>query len=180
MLCTKWEKKVEIPSPIANKNYSGKSLVRIPPEIYRTLAIQAAEAAVSLNRMASATASPLIQALCVKRYILHGIYLDMEWRWIYIYQYRLCIFTRRVWDMDTAKLFINGRSQAVRLPKSYRFEGKEVYVKKVSEGVLLLPKDKTIWDAWERNLQKYDSPFMVERNQPESQQQREGLDDVFD
>ncbi|RUM33902.1 MAG: AbrB/MazE/SpoVT family DNA-binding domain-containing protein, partial [Desulfobulbus sp.] len=33
--------------------------------------------------------------------------------------------------MDTAKLFINGRSQAVRLPKRYRFEGKEVYVKKI-------------------------------------------------
>ena len=82
--------------------------------------------------------------------------------------------------MDTAKLFINGRSQAVRLPKAYRFEGKEVYVKKVSEGVLLLPKDQTIWDVWERNLQKYDSPFMVDRNQPEPQQHREGLDDVFD
>ncbi len=82
--------------------------------------------------------------------------------------------------MDTAKLFINGRSQAVRLPKSYRFEGKEVYVKKVPEGVLLLPKDQTIWDAWERNLHKYDTPFMTERNQPKAQQHREGLDDVFD
>jgi len=82
--------------------------------------------------------------------------------------------------MDIAKLFINGQSQAVRLPKAYRFEGKEVYVKKVPEGVLLLPKDKTIWDVWERNLQKYDSPFMVGRDQPETQQQREGLDDVFD
>ena len=82
--------------------------------------------------------------------------------------------------MDTAKLFINGRSQAVRLPKSYRFEGTEVYVKKVSEGVLLLPKDETIWDAWERNLQKYDSPFMVERNQPELQQHREGLAQLCD
>lgn len=82
--------------------------------------------------------------------------------------------------MDTAKLIINGRSQALRLPKSYRFEGNEVYVKKVPEGVLLLPKDQTIRDAWERNLQKYDSPFMVDRNQPTSQQDREGLDDVFD
>ena len=82
--------------------------------------------------------------------------------------------------MDTAKLFINGRSQAVRLPKSYRFEGKEVYVKKVPGGVLLLPKDNTIWDPWEKNLRKYDSPFMVERKQPELQQPREGLDDVFD
>ena len=82
--------------------------------------------------------------------------------------------------MDTAKLFINGRSQAVRLPKAYRFEGKEVYVKKVPEGVLLLPKDQAIWDIWEKNLRKHNSPFMAERKQPEFQQYREGLDDVFD
>jgi antitoxin VapB len=82
--------------------------------------------------------------------------------------------------MDTAKLFINGRSQAVRLPKSYRFEGKEVYVKKVSGGVLLLAKDNTIWDVWEKDLKKYDAPFMTERNQPESQQERNGLDEIFD
>ena len=49
--------KEEIPNPIATKNYSGKFLVRIPPEIHRTLAIQAAEAGVSLNRMASAKLS---------------------------------------------------------------------------------------------------------------------------
>lgn len=82
--------------------------------------------------------------------------------------------------MDTAKLFINGRSQAVRLPKSYRFEGKEVYVKKVSEGVLLIPKDNTVWDVWEKNLKKYDKPFMTRRNQPQFQQEREGLDEIFD
>ncbi len=46
-----------IPSPIANINCSGKFPVRIPPEIHRTLAIQAAEAGVSLNRMASAKLS---------------------------------------------------------------------------------------------------------------------------
>ncbi|WP_319523949.1 type II toxin-antitoxin system VapB family antitoxin [uncultured Desulfosarcina sp.] len=82
--------------------------------------------------------------------------------------------------MDTAKLFVNGKSQAVRLPKAYRFEGNEVFVKKVPEGVLLLPKDSTVWDAWERNLFKYDSPFMQERNQPNQQQKREGLDEIFD
>ena len=49
--------KEEIPTPIANKYYSGKFLVRVPPEIHRTLAIQAAEAGVSLNRMASAKLS---------------------------------------------------------------------------------------------------------------------------
>jgi predicted HicB family RNase H-like nuclease len=47
----------EIPTPVANKKYSGKFLVRIPPEIHRTLAIQAAEAGISLNRMASAKLS---------------------------------------------------------------------------------------------------------------------------
>ena len=54
--------------------------------------------------------------------------------------------------MDTAKLFINGRSQAVRLPKAYRFEGKEVYIKKVSQGILIIPKDKSVWGVWEKNL----------------------------
>ena len=82
--------------------------------------------------------------------------------------------------MDTAKLFLNGRSQAVRLPKAYRFEGKEVFVKKVSGGVLLLPKNNATWDAWERDLKKYDTPFIVERNQPESPQKRAGLDEIFD
>ena len=47
----------EIPIPVANKKYSGKFLVRIPPEIHRTLAIQAAEAGISLNRIASAKLS---------------------------------------------------------------------------------------------------------------------------
>ncbi len=47
----------EIPQPLANKNYSGKFMVRVPPEIHRTLAMQAAEAGVSLNRMASAKLS---------------------------------------------------------------------------------------------------------------------------
>ncbi len=82
--------------------------------------------------------------------------------------------------MDTAKLFINGRSQAVRLPKQYRFEGKEVYVKKVPQGVLLIPKNSTVWDVWEENLKKHKKPFMTERNQPMRQQVREGLDEIFD
>ena len=82
--------------------------------------------------------------------------------------------------MDTAKLFINGRSQAIRLPKAYRFEGKEVYIKRIPEGVLLIPKDNTIWDVWEKNLNKYTKPFMKDRNQPESHQERDGLDELFD
>ena len=44
----------EVPSPIAVREYSGKFMVRIPPEIHRQLAVQAAESGVSLNRIASA------------------------------------------------------------------------------------------------------------------------------
>ena len=78
--------------------------------------------------------------------------------------------------MKTAKLFINGRSQAVRLPKAYRFEGNEVYIKKVAGGVLLISIKQSIWDIWEKNLMKYEEPFIIERNQPELQQERESLD----
>jgi antitoxin VapB len=41
--------------------------------------------------------------------------------------------------MDTAKLFENGKSQAVRLPKEYRFHGNKVYIKKLGNAVVLIP-----------------------------------------
>ena len=44
----------EVPSPLAEKHYSGEFRVRIPPEVHRALATQAAEQGVSLNRLASA------------------------------------------------------------------------------------------------------------------------------
>jgi antitoxin VapB len=78
--------------------------------------------------------------------------------------------------METAKLFINGRSQAVRLPKAYRFKGDEVYIKKVAGGVLLLERNQSIWELWEKNLMKYEDPFMTDRNQPDQHQERENLD----
>lgn len=43
-----------VPAPFAEKHYSGEFRVRIPPEVHRALAIQAAEQGVSLNRLASA------------------------------------------------------------------------------------------------------------------------------
>ena len=45
--------------------------------------------------------------------------------------------------MKTAKLFRNGQSQAVRLPKEFRLQGDEVYVGRIAGGVLLLPKKIT-------------------------------------
>ena len=47
----------KISEPVAIKNFSGKFMVRVPPEIHRVLAIKAAEAGVSLNRLASSKLS---------------------------------------------------------------------------------------------------------------------------
>jgi len=44
--------------------------------------------------------------------------------------------------MKTAKIFANGQSQAVRIPKEYRFSGSEVGITRVGEVVLLYPKGK--------------------------------------
>ncbi len=82
--------------------------------------------------------------------------------------------------MQSAKLFKNGRSQAVRLPKEYRFGGQEVFIKKTKQGVLLIPKKESLWDIWEKNLMKNDEPFMTDRNQPLEQQHRVELDEIFD
>jgi predicted HicB family RNase H-like nuclease len=46
-----------LPEPLALRHYSGKFMVRIPPEVHRRLAIEAAESGVSLNRLASAKLS---------------------------------------------------------------------------------------------------------------------------
>ncbi|HEY0307906.1 MAG TPA: type II toxin-antitoxin system VapB family antitoxin [Acidobacteriaceae bacterium] len=67
----------------------------------------------------------------------------------------------------TAKLFKNGRSQAVRLPMEFRFEGTEVRIRKIGKGVLLEPVESDV-RAWLAKLAEFnDGPFMPEgRNQP--------------
>ncbi|MES2204423.1 MAG: type II toxin-antitoxin system VapB family antitoxin, partial [Pseudomonadota bacterium] len=47
--------------------------------------------------------------------------------------------------METARLFQNGQSQAVRLPKEFRFSGKEVFIKKVGNATVLFPVENS-WD----------------------------------
>ena len=60
----------------------------------------------------------------------------------------------------TAKLFKNGNSQAVRLPKEFRFEGEEVYIKKVGKKVILEPKPTR--EEWLRKVRKFfESPVVV-------------------
>ncbi len=67
--------------------------------------------------------------------------------------------------MDSAKIFENGKSQAVRLPKAYRVKGKEVYITRIGDAIILLPK-KHKWDSLFSSLDKFSSDFMSERIQP--------------
>lgn len=70
--------------------------------------------------------------------------------------------------MQTAKLFVNGRSQAVRLPKEFRFEGNDVYIKSYQGIVMLLPKDSP-WSSLVNSLDQFSDDFMDERSQPKQQ-----------
>ena len=82
----------------------------------------------------------------------------------------------------TAKLFRNGRSQAVRLPKAFRFEGNEVYVKREGDSVVLSPKRKAKDNPWKdffEALDSFDPAFPIRRHQPRQQQIRKSLDDLF-
>ena len=75
--------------------------------------------------------------------------------------------------MITASIFKNGSSQAVRIPKEFRFKGERVEIKKLGKGILLIPIASS-WDSFINSLDKFSDDFMDERNQPELQQ-REGL-----
>jgi antitoxin VapB len=75
--------------------------------------------------------------------------------------------------MRTAKLFKNGRSQAVRLPKEFRFEGTKVFIKRVGNMVVLIPEQGS-WQTLFDSLEQFSDDFMETRNQPE-QQVRKGL-----
>ncbi len=67
--------------------------------------------------------------------------------------------------METAKLFVNGQSQAVRLPKEYRFSGSEVYIQKVGDAVMLFPKDRA-WETFLNGLNSFTDDFFANgRNQ---------------
>ena len=86
--------------------------------------------------------------------------------------------------MQTAKLFKNGRSQAVRLPKEFRFEGEEVYVQRQGRSVLLTPKDtlksrKAQWQDFFDALDSFDPKFPLVRDQPKEQEVRKSVEEWF-
>jgi len=63
---------------------------------------------------------------------------------------------------QTAKLFKTGRSQAVRLPKAFRFEGKEVFIRKEGNNVILSEKPES-WEGFFNSSAQVTDDFMVER-----------------
>jgi antitoxin VapB len=75
--------------------------------------------------------------------------------------------------MKIAKLFQNGQSQAVRLPKEFRFEGEEVFIKKVGQVTILIPV-KNSWQSLFDSIHQFSDDFMNTREQPK-QQEREDL-----
>lgn len=76
--------------------------------------------------------------------------------------------------MKTAKLFRNGRSQAVRLPREFRFAGDSVFIRKSGRAVVLLPVSDS-WDSWIDSLGKFSDDFMTERHQAAPQKRRRGF-----
>jgi antitoxin VapB len=78
-------------------------------------------------------------------------------------------------SMQTAKVFPNGRSQAVRLPKEFRFDSDEVYVARMGSAVVLMPKTAS-WDVLFDSLDGFSDDFMESRDQPA----QEGRDSPFD
>ena len=63
--------------------------------------------------------------------------------------------------MQTAKIFENGRSQAVRLPREFRFSENEVYIQKLGDVVMLYPKD-SVPDIFLEGINGFSDDFMDE------------------
>jgi len=76
--------------------------------------------------------------------------------------------------MQTARLFLNGRSQAVRLPKEYQFSGENVYIQKVGEAVILFPVDKE-WEVFMHGLENFSGDYMSEGRSQGKDREREKL-----
>lgn len=76
--------------------------------------------------------------------------------------------------MNTAKVFKTGRSQAVRLPKEFRFKGEEVGINRLGDVVVLFPRGKG-WDVLAKALDLFTADFLAERRQPPKVERRKRL-----
>lgn len=76
--------------------------------------------------------------------------------------------------MPTAKLFQNGNSQAVRLPKEFRMAGEMVKISKKGEKIIIEPLEKS-WDTFFESLQDFPEDFMQEGREQPPMQKRESF-----
>jgi antitoxin VapB len=76
--------------------------------------------------------------------------------------------------MQTAKIFQNGRSQAIRLPKEFQFRGEEVFIQKHGNAVLLIPHEKA-WEVFIEGLNGFSEDFMKDGRDQGQNQEREGF-----
>lgn len=76
--------------------------------------------------------------------------------------------------MNTVKIFKNGRSQAIRLPKEYRLKGKEAYINKMGDVIIIMPKEAN-WQTLFTSLGQFTDDIFEQREQPEL----ENREDLF-
>jgi antitoxin VapB len=76
--------------------------------------------------------------------------------------------------MKSARLFMNGRSQAVRLPREFQFAGDRVWIKRSQNVVILVPTQDS-WQALLESIGQFSDDFLAEREQPAPAEERERL-----
>ena len=76
--------------------------------------------------------------------------------------------------MLSSKVFTSGNSQAIRLPKEYQVDDKELFIQKIGNTIILFPK-KNPWESFERSLNEFTDDFMSDGRQQPELQVREGL-----
>lgn len=76
--------------------------------------------------------------------------------------------------METAKIFENGRSQAVRLPKKFRFNAEEVVVQQLGKAILLVPKEY-LWETFMDGLEEFTDDVFEEGRDQGTQEERVNL-----
>ena len=76
--------------------------------------------------------------------------------------------------MDTAKIFENGRSQAVRLPQKYRFNADEVVIQRLGDAVLLVPKE-SLWNTFMDGVNIFTEDIFENGRDQGGQEERDSL-----
>lgn len=76
--------------------------------------------------------------------------------------------------MKTAKIFQNGRSQAVRLPKEFQFKDDEVFIQKHGDAVILIPQQKA-WEIFIEGVTGFSEDYMQDGREQGEDQERESF-----